>query len=553
MPPIRFLTVLLLLISPYFSLSHAQDTSSCPLTDPLALTIGESGLVKPGTSNRVRSAPSLSGEVVFQIAGGTVFEVLGGPTCADGYRWWQVSSGGQDGWTVEGDDSEYFLEVVEVNAPTATPAPEPASGDCELAPRLEIGREGRLTTNTPSRLRDSAATTGAQIGQIQPLDTFTILDGPVCSEGINWWQVSVGNLTGWTAEGVGEDYLTELIAIVPTATPAYIGLPNPTSVSWNADGTLLAVGTDDGVYLYDVANEAQPIQQLFAGIRVISLDFVPGTAERLAVSLNKFRPDCEEADEGDTLPNLFIYDIEVDEVVQNLPPANQHCEWDRVRHLQFNTNGPILVMHNLRLTALYDVVEKELTIFETPPPLELGECFDEIAISADGTQAALSCDNTLLRTNGTDEELWLFEDGRITQRITALALSDSGDRIFIGDEVGSLRMYVRPEGETSYTDYQSFIRGERSTTSNRINALAVHPLTGDVITAESDPSAVVRVFEPTGLSQVAAYMGGSTTTAALALDFNADGSLLAVLIDDTVHILDGEDYSLIQVLVLQQN
>jgi uncharacterized protein YraI len=49
---------------------------------------------------------------IGQIPGEGVFSVVGGPQCADGYRWWQVSYNGLVGWTASGSGSEYWVEPI---------------------------------------------------------------------------------------------------------------------------------------------------------------------------------------------------------------------------------------------------------------------------------------------------------------------------------------------------------------------------------------------------------------------------------------------------------
>lgn len=76
------------------------------------LRAGGSGQVTPGLPNKVRSAPASSAPQVGSIPGEGVFTVLSGPTCADGYNWWQVLYEGIVGWTAEGGAAEYWVAPV---------------------------------------------------------------------------------------------------------------------------------------------------------------------------------------------------------------------------------------------------------------------------------------------------------------------------------------------------------------------------------------------------------------------------------------------------------
>ncbi|MBN1963178.1 MAG: hypothetical protein JW910_00925, partial [Anaerolineae bacterium] len=82
--------------------------------------------------------------------------------------------------------------------------------DPALPPRLTVDGAGRVLPGGPNNLRDSVG--GALTGQIPAGGSFLVLDGPVCDEGVAWWQVGFeGNpdLFGWTVEGVGGDYFVE--------------------------------------------------------------------------------------------------------------------------------------------------------------------------------------------------------------------------------------------------------------------------------------------------------------------------------------------------------
>ena len=85
---------------------------SCPGAPAPRLTVGGQGRVTPGMANKMRSSASTSGGQVGSIPGEAVFSVVGGPTCADGYTWWQVTYEGVTGWTASGTPSEYWVEPV---------------------------------------------------------------------------------------------------------------------------------------------------------------------------------------------------------------------------------------------------------------------------------------------------------------------------------------------------------------------------------------------------------------------------------------------------------
>ena len=82
----------------------------CLGAPPPRLTVGGRGRVTPGLPNKMRSAPSTGAPQVGSIPGEAVFNVLGGPQCADGYLWWQVEYEGVTGWTANGTGNAYWVE-----------------------------------------------------------------------------------------------------------------------------------------------------------------------------------------------------------------------------------------------------------------------------------------------------------------------------------------------------------------------------------------------------------------------------------------------------------
>jgi hypothetical protein len=106
-------------------------TTGCPADFsgylPPRLGVGGQGQVPPGnTPNRLRQSPSTSAEQIGVLNAGEVFTVVGGPVCADGFVWWQVTSQGQTGWTAEGAlPNDYFVDPVGTQPPLILPTTAP--------------------------------------------------------------------------------------------------------------------------------------------------------------------------------------------------------------------------------------------------------------------------------------------------------------------------------------------------------------------------------------------------------------------------------------------
>lgn len=83
----------------------------CGSAPPPRLIAGRIGRVLPGLPNNIRAQPSASSTRLGQIPAGSLFAILSGPTCAEGYNWWQVTYNGITGWTPEGANGQYFLEL----------------------------------------------------------------------------------------------------------------------------------------------------------------------------------------------------------------------------------------------------------------------------------------------------------------------------------------------------------------------------------------------------------------------------------------------------------
>ena len=80
----------------------ANLDTNCPNLPAAQLQVGGNGIVpiRQTDSNNMRSEPATGARIVRIAPPGTVFDIVGGPECASGYRWWQVRlpSGASVGW-----------------------------------------------------------------------------------------------------------------------------------------------------------------------------------------------------------------------------------------------------------------------------------------------------------------------------------------------------------------------------------------------------------------------------------------------------------------------
>ncbi|MEP7287166.1 MAG: SH3 domain-containing protein [Chloroflexota bacterium] len=85
----------------------ARPCDGAPLPQ---LIVGQTGHVTAGLPNKLRAGPHKSDTVIGNMPGGAAFSVVGGPICADGLRWWQVTYNGLNAWTADGQGSESWLQ-----------------------------------------------------------------------------------------------------------------------------------------------------------------------------------------------------------------------------------------------------------------------------------------------------------------------------------------------------------------------------------------------------------------------------------------------------------
>lgn len=190
-----------------------STTPGCPA--PLPLEIDGLAYVRGGVY--ARTEPNGSSPWVNYYEQSVVVRITGGPVC-DGirYNWWQVRGPGNDGWVAEGVPRNYLLSFA-AGAGGGQPCQPPA--------RLNIGQ--RALTLVDLKVHDAASPSGLVLTVVPTGSWIDILEGPLCSEGFNYWRVQAVVLnvlyTGWVADG-GQDgtpwLQDEFFLATPVCAPA---------------------------------------------------------------------------------------------------------------------------------------------------------------------------------------------------------------------------------------------------------------------------------------------------------------------------------------------
>jgi hypothetical protein len=93
--------------------SSASGISSCPGAPSQRIVVNQRGYVcTKQDAVKLRNTPKRSGSEIMQLAPGASFTVIGGPSCADSWSWWNVRlDNGTSGWISEGGDEidPYFI------------------------------------------------------------------------------------------------------------------------------------------------------------------------------------------------------------------------------------------------------------------------------------------------------------------------------------------------------------------------------------------------------------------------------------------------------------
>ncbi|MBW7944819.1 SH3 domain-containing protein [Patescibacteria group bacterium] len=221
---------------------QAQETLECGEMTALNLHRGDIARVSntDDRPNRLRERPTISARVIDSIPVGDLFEIEGGPRCADDIIWWRVSYQNQTGWTAQGVAGTNYIELVSAAAtatprptqtatprvtpqPTPTPQPNatssPTADNCSLAPdrQLEVRSWARVTyvDSRPSNLRAEPGLDSSIVTTINPGERVWVVNGPECVDGYRWWRVRYDGQLGWVGDGVRNPDGTYQYYLVP--------------------------------------------------------------------------------------------------------------------------------------------------------------------------------------------------------------------------------------------------------------------------------------------------------------------------------------------------
>jgi uncharacterized protein YgiM (DUF1202 family) len=155
----------------------ATLTYSAASSTSTGLTVGGGYVVNTDALN-LRSDASISATVDAVLATGDSVTILAGPTTADGYDWYQVSTTAGTGYV----DGEYLAATTTLSAATASGF---STGD------------NVLVSSDNVHLRADASLSATIDAVLYTGDAGTIVSGPVSADGYVWYEISTSLGTGW--------------------------------------------------------------------------------------------------------------------------------------------------------------------------------------------------------------------------------------------------------------------------------------------------------------------------------------------------------------------
>ena len=129
---------------------NMNDPSYCTPTPPPSTKFLIGDRVETTSNLNVRATASVTGTLLGTQTTGALGSIIGGPTYADGFHWWNINyDSGPDGWSVE----DFLIKIVVAPTPPPPPSPTLAPVISNLAVSVKKG-EARFSWTT-DKLADS--------------------------------------------------------------------------------------------------------------------------------------------------------------------------------------------------------------------------------------------------------------------------------------------------------------------------------------------------------------------------------------------------------------
>ncbi len=148
----------------------------------------------------LRDQPATTSTRIGILYAGDVVDVIGGPTNAGGYRWWQIRTAENvTGWAADYAANEVSFQPLAAPVTGESTQGSTGGGTATTAPMLTVGGKAKLLSDI--NFRSSATTQSAKVGILYPGQIVDVIGGPINADGYRWWNLRTEDgLEGWAAD-----------------------------------------------------------------------------------------------------------------------------------------------------------------------------------------------------------------------------------------------------------------------------------------------------------------------------------------------------------------